>query len=439
MPDKSVKIDSAAKRGLVVAVGAVCLAAAFLAAKWGLASSAAVRIAGSNIMSIANSAEIRQDVLQVADLAIGLSPSDPYTHFAAARFLEKNFSFDDIERSLAEYETAAALMPHNYEMWLELGRARERSGDAEGAELALRKALELAPNYSRVQWALGNALLRQGRSDEGFAEIRRAVASDPTFTNPAANTAWQIFDGDMTEVRAAIGDSVRLNAAIATLLAGQNRPDEAADIWARIPKEEKFANLNAAGVQLMSQFIEAKKYRAASRVALDLSGNGEPVVGQVSNGSFEGEVKMQKAGHFEWRLGRGTQPQIAPTTGQKYSGNNSLVLIFNALESKEFRPLLQIVAVEPGKAYEFEMFYRSELKTSVIFKWEIVAANDGKVIASTEPLSNTAEWTGLRVKFAVPESTDGVIVRFARENCSGPVCPVNGNLWFDEMNLRLAQ
>jgi len=417
--NKSIKIDSQAKRGLLAAAAALCLIAAYFPAKWGLAGSAA----------------LRAENLDIAELTIDLAPSNPYAHLTAARLLEKNFSLEDVERSLAEYETAVALSPHNYLMWLDLGRARERTGDAEGAEQALRRAKELAPNYARVQWALGNALLRQGRTDEGFEEIRHAVASDPQYTNAAAHAAWQILDGDMEQMRSAIGDSPRLNAAIATLLASQKRYDEASEIWGRISRDEKSETLKETGDQLLSQFLEAKKFRAAARVAADMSA-GEAAIGQISNGGFEGEIKIQNAAPFDWQLGSGDRPQIAPTTGQKHAGNNSLVIIFNTAESKYFRPVSQIVAVDPGGQYELELFYRSDLKTLISLKWEIADAADGKVLAATEPMVVSPEWSAVRVRFSVPETTDGVIIRLARENCSGPVCPVNGNLWLDDFNLR---
>lgn len=421
MQYKQIKIDSALKRGALAAAALVCLIGAYFTAKWGLAASAA----------------LRADLPEVAQLTIDLAPSNPYTHLAAAQLLERNFSLEDVERSLIEYEAAAALSPHNYIMWLELGRARERNGDAEGAEQTLRRAKELAPNYSRVQWALGNALLRQGRTEEGFEEIRHAVASDPKFTNAAAYTAWQILDGDLAQVRSAIGDSPRLNAAIATLLAGQKRYDEAAGIWAGIPRDEKPENLRETGNLLLSQFGEAKKFRAAAHVAADLSGS-EAQIGQISNGGFEEAVKVQNAGTFEWQLGSGNEPQIAPTTGQKRSGNNSLVIIFNSVQSKDFRPVSQTVAVEPGMTYDLELFYRSDLKTAAVLKWEIVDASGGKVLAATEPIANKSEWAALGAEFTVPQTTDGIIIRLARENCSGPVCPMNGNLWLDDFSLRTA-
>ncbi len=179
MTVKSLKIDTLTKRVALLVAGVVCVFAAWHSARWGMANSAAGRA----------------DTADVTEYLTQLAPSDPQTHFGNAVLLEKSFDEEDIRRALAEFELAAASSPDNYLYWFELGRARERSGDAEGAESALRRALALAPNYARVQWGLGNALLRQGRTDEAFGEIRKAVAGDGAYAGPAATSAWQFYDG----------------------------------------------------------------------------------------------------------------------------------------------------------------------------------------------------------------------------------------------------
>ena len=61
--------------------------------------------------------------------------------------------------------------------------------------------MELAPTYAAVHWVYGNILLRQGKSTEAFVSIRNAVEADKKFAKPASTTAWDIFDGDIDEVR----------------------------------------------------------------------------------------------------------------------------------------------------------------------------------------------------------------------------------------------
>ena len=91
-------------------------------------------------------------------------------------------------------------------LWLALGKSRERNGDIGGAEKALRRAVELAPNYGDNHWTLGNNLLRQGKSEDAYNEIRQSTIGATKYVIPAIATAWQIFNGDISLIEKNIGD-----------------------------------------------------------------------------------------------------------------------------------------------------------------------------------------------------------------------------------------
>lgn len=419
MPAKTITLDSRYKRAAVFAVGAVALLFAFVVIRWALG----------------NAASTRAEDPEIARTTVGLAPDDAQTHYAAAVLLEKQFDVVSLDAAVKEYEQAAALSPYNYLYWLALGSARERAGDAEGGERALRKALELAPNYARVHWALGNALVRQGRVDEGFAEIREAVAGDPKLADLAASTAWVLLDGDVTRVRVALGESERLNASLALLLANEKRFDEAINVWESLSAEARTGPLAETGNLLSQKLLEAKRFRFALKIRGEASGNGGRE-GEVSNGGFEEPIKSQNTDPFSWQIAAGQQPQIAPTSGQKHGGNLSIVLILNSTESRDFRTISQTVAVVPGGEYSFEAYYRSDLKTKAGFIWEVVGTANNAVIAATEPTAPSADWTRMTVRFRVPAEADGIVLRLGRVNCDGPVCQVAGNLWFDDISLK---
>jgi hypothetical protein len=181
--------------------------------------------------------------------------------------------------------------------------------------------------------------------------------------------------------------------------------------------------------------IAEKKYGQAFLVYADMQGN-EPKPGQITNGGFEGDIKTQDVPIFEWQLGAGSQPQIALTDGQKHSGSRSIWLIFNSTEAKDFRTISQYVAVEGGKTYQFDAFYRSDLKSAAAFRWEIVNASDGTRLAVTDAVSNSPEWKQLSARFTVPQAAEAVIIRLARDNCTSAICPAAGKLWFDDLSLQ---
>ena len=427
MSVKIIRFDRGITHIYLIAIAIVCLAAAWFFIKWNFA----------NLVASGMDTD-RPELKVVADLLVQTAPDDPLTHLAAARMYEKTFDSADLARSLSEYEAAAGLGPENYSLWLELGRAYDRSGDDAKAEAAFRRASELAPNYSVVQWAYGNSLLRHRKTDEGFALIAKAAASDSQYSTPAAATTLQIFDGDLSAVRRVLGDTPETNAALASVLVSQTKLDDAADAWSKLASDDKRTRFKPIGDKLIEQFASAKKFQLAARITSDLAVDGteKPMVGQVSNGGFESEVKLRNAGMFEWRIAEGPAPPIGLSEGEKHAGKHSLLMSFNTIDVAAFRSVSQMVAVVPGATYELEIFYRSDLKTTAVFKWEIADAATGMAIASTPAITAAADWTSLKAKFTVPMGSDGVVIRLTREGCGAGSCPVNGKLSFDDISIK---
>lgn len=420
MSTRSIKITSVWRKSALAVIAVICAIAAGFFTEWGLAATAADRAADA----------------EVAVYLTGLAPDDPQIHYKAAVLLDRRFEPGDDEQSLHEYEIATGLAPDNYLFWLEVGRARERNGDPTRAENALRRALELAPNYARVQWAVGNNLLRQGRTDEAFVEIKKAVTADPTtFAGPAVIAARQFFGEDLNAIKRMLGGPIELDAALTSMLIREKRYDEAMEIWNSFPPDEKRASLRDVGILLATHLLETKNFRGAATVLAELGEiDDAPAVGKIGNGGFELAVKPTGAGPFEWNIAPGMQPQIVLSNGQKHSGNNSLLIVFNSKDGKEFRTITQLVPVEPNRYYELEMFVRADVKSPAVFKWEVVDAGDGHPIAVSDPIINGSNWMPLRIKFQ-SSTTDGVVIRFLRDNCGG-VCSVVGNIGIDDVALR---
>lgn len=419
---KSIKLETASSRIVLIIAGFLCLAAIVFFAKW----------------CFANAIAAQATFKEIAELSVDLAPNDPQAHYALAVMNEKTFLSEDLPKSLDEFEQAVALSPNDFRLWLAYGKARERSGDGAGAELALRKALEFAPNYAQVQWTLGNVLLRRGAVREAFFEIRRAAESDINYRIPAVAAAWQIFDGSLADVKQNLGDSANLNSALVMFLAKQKRFAEAVEIWNALPAEEKKTTFKMEGEALFGELIAAKQYRTALEIqtSIDDKSNAENFApGKIFNGGFEAEVKREKANVFDWQIADGGQPQIGFDDNQKVGGTRSLVMIFNSTDGKDFRQVSQVIAVEAARKYGFSIFYKSDLKTSGTLRWEIVDDSNGKVLATTNPISANADWTNLKTEFVTAAGTEAVTIRLVRESCKSIICPIAGKVWFDDFSV----
>lgn len=411
---------------MIIAAAIFCVCAAWFFIRWNFAGAVAMRIDPA-------AAESKSIAAWLTDLA----PADPQTHISAGRVLEKTFDSGDLASAVIEYEKAVDLSPHNYLVWLDLGRARSMSGDTTSAHSAYEQAHRLAPNYAAVQWVYGNSLVRQGSTDEGFTMIAIAAAGNAEYAQSAAALVLQIFDGDLAAARRAVGDGAIIDGAFANVLSNQKRFDEAAEAWSRFHAADKPDVFPTLGSDLVGRFADAKRFHQAAAIAADIRSESEkPKVGVISNGGFENEIKLRNAPIFEWQVADGAQPQIGIGEGQAHGGKFNLSIAFNTFEASVFRSVSQTVAVVPGAAYQFEMFYRSDLKTVAVLKWEIVDAANSDVIAATPPLTNATDWTASTVNFTMPGGSDGIIIRLAREGCGGPTCPANGRLSFDDFSLR---
>ncbi|MBX7054549.1 MAG: hypothetical protein K1X36_06300 [Pyrinomonadaceae bacterium] len=414
-----INTDGPLRRAVLAAAVMACLCMIWFFGKW----------------SFANAVSARADLPEIAELMIGLAPSDPQTHFAAAVLRERTFDPNDAAVSLAEYEASAALTPNNYLSWLALGRARERAGDAVGAEAALKRAMILAPNYADVKWAYGNWLIRSGRTDDGFVMIREAVAGKPDLLLPAASMAMQLMDGDIDRVRATLGDSTEVNAALAGYFLSKKSLDEAFDAWERMGAAVRDEKYRPLGENMTAQLAAGSRFRLAGKTMSAIAGDGESFagIGRLSNGDFEAPVKLRDAKLFEWQIGAGPDPQAGISEGQPHGGRYSLMLIFNTMQAADMRSITQTAAVEPGVSYTVEGYFRSELKGGVAL--EVADASDGKPLVRSAAFGPQSEWARFRIEFQVPLTTDGIVVRFVRDGCVSSVCPISGKLWIDDISM----
>lgn len=380
-------------------------------------------------------ASTRADRTDVADLAVDLAPSDPQTHYAAAVLYDRTFLADDQFRSLQEYETALALSPHNYLLWIEYGKALSRAGDVERAVMALRRARELAPNYASVAWALGNTLVRQGNEAEGFSEIGRAVESDAGYAAPAMAFEYQYFNGEIDRLRPLAESSPAAAAALTGLLAKDKRLDDAAAVWKTIERPAETDVVAAAGRSLVAELAAAKRYRLAFEVDRALTDRAS-APGEVRDGGFESGIKLEKAGVFDWQFSAGVQPQPLQSTAQPHGGNMSLVLRFGSNDGSSLRELSQVVTVSAGSRYTLRGFYRSDLKTSSQLVWQV---DTGGQTVEIPLAASAADWTEFNGTFIAPAGSDGAEIRLKVKSCGSSICPINGSLWLDDIALVKAE
>ncbi len=85
----------------------------------------------------------------------------------------------DWPRAARLYRKALWRVPDAPAIWVQYGHALKETGDVAGAEIAYRRAIVLAPDVAEWHLFLGEALLRQGRTEEACAALLRCEQLDP--------------------------------------------------------------------------------------------------------------------------------------------------------------------------------------------------------------------------------------------------------------------
>ncbi|HZI17570.1 MAG TPA: carbohydrate binding domain-containing protein [Pyrinomonadaceae bacterium] len=417
-----ISVRAAWRRALLAAAAALALFLAWQGLRWA---------AGSTLAEYAQDAE-------TAEAAARLAPGDPQPHLRMARLRRASFLPEEVPKSLAAYERAAALAPNNYLFWMELGRARAAAGDEEGGLAALRRAAELAPYYAQPRWLLGNALLRAGRSEEAFAELRLAGDADPTLRPQVFNLAWQLYGGEVARVMDAVGRTPAARAQLVGMLIGRGLLDEAQKVWSGLSAEDRRRE-RAAGEQLANALAGGKLYRRAAQVLAEAGAPAPGAPGQLLNGGFESEIVGAGKALFGWQVwpaAPNSGAQVALDVRNARTGSRSLRVSFNA--SGQADPnVSQVVPVEPGARYRLGFNVRTEeLKSAAGLEVVVTEAGSSAAIARSAPApAGTAGWQQETFEFTAGPTTDGIVVRLGRESCPESVCPIYGKIWYDDFSL----
>ena len=376
--------------------------------------------------------------LEMARVAARWAPADPFVHWRLGVLLRKQFSPDNLNEAVREFEIAVQLAPNDFRYWDELARSLEAAGDSDAAERAFRRAVELAPAYYYPRWHLGNFLMRQRNREGAFDELVRAATANEELWPQVLNLAWQAYDGDVDRIALEACKAPRVRIMFAGYLIGVNRPDDALRLWKTLSADDRRHEIDAAR-KLRKTFADAKRFRAALEVHRDIeaSPGSLPVAESFSNGGFEEAITLPVSKWFGWTLGSNVQAQIS-ISDAPHSGQRSLQIVISATAKLDRINASQTIVVEPNTQYNFECYARTEKLSSASPPVVIILdAATGEPITNSTPLpTGTNDWQRIALDFKTRNS-DGIIVMIGRLTCTvGDVCPIFGTVWYDDFNLQ---
>jgi hypothetical protein len=428
MPDALVTLETKTTKARIVLAVIVLSACAFawFAVRWQLGEMLAEQTSVSD-----------PNATELASVAVSLSPTNSLALWFRAGVANDLFSPENIERSVNLYQNVVRHAPFDFRWWGELARAYEQAGRYDAAESSFKRAVELAPAYVYPRWQLGNFLLRQGRNDEAFAELRRAADKPSIYRMPVYALAWEYFDHDPARLENAMPGSADARAELAYFYSGRARQDDAVRMWNLLSEDEKKTN-SIWAKNIGAVLFDNKYFRGAVEFTRQSGAEPDAQVETITNGGFESPTDFAEQPRFSWRRGdNNARSETATDGGIKHTGSRSLRITFKGFSSPEYNGISQFVAVVPGSRYSLRFWVRTDgLKSAGPPVVAVSTARDGTTVATSRPFpTGSNEWQESEVSFAAPADSDAIQIRLARVSC-GDNCPIAGTVWLDDFDLK---
>lgn len=155
-------------------------------------------------------------------------------------------------------------------------------------------------------------------------------------------------------------------------------------------------------------------------------------LGNVYNGGFETEPSNRG---FDWRLSEVAGAYVERLHSAGVGGELALRVSFEG-QRVPFHHVRQLLALPVGR-YRLDGRARAEgLRTERGLSWRVFCADNGRSLASSEPLTGTTTWRGFSFEFEVPEAGCGgqwlqleLPARIPAEQ------RVAGRAWFDDLGI----
>jgi hypothetical protein len=340
----------------------------------------------------------------------------------------------NLPASIEEYKQAIRLRPRDYVFWLGLARAHELNEDSTSAIAAAGQAVRLAPYYAQTHWQLGNILVRAGRHDDAFKELRLSAECDPRLLPAVIDLAWQLSGGHTQLIKEVIQpQSSDSFTALAEYFRKQGRINEAIEVF-----QAAGAGAKENRQQFLDELIAGRKFKEAWLLwSSDHDESHRNSVSGLVDPGFEYESKLDEVG-FGWR--RDTRAQ---SVSLSLDGNNpkegrwSLRVDFNGDSDPATPVISQLVPIEPLTSYKLRFVARTEGIVSGARPLVMVAdANSNSPLSQTSPFPQQVnEWQNYEIDFKSGETTNAIQLILRREACNKSPCPIFGRLWLDNFSL----
>jgi tetratricopeptide (TPR) repeat protein len=355
-------------------------------------------------------------------------------------FYEKwNFERRDLRRAVLYDQRATEANPRSDTYWMDLADAYEAIGQPAPAQGAFQRAQSVHPISSDVAWRYGNFLLRQKDYSEAFAELRRALMTDPNLTVEAVSECSKTSDDLPRILTEVLPNQNRYYLMALDYFLAQHQTDAALMVWDQLRALKPTAKM-AEVVPLINGLISQERVEDAQRVwrqALGATGwpqDGGGDSSLVFNGGFEHDMLN---GAFDWREDSVSGATFSSVSDVVHAGGRALRITFDGSENLDFQNLWQFSPVEPRHRYHFAAYLRLEgISTDSGIRFSIHDAFHPAALQILSPdLVGSQPWSLVEADFATGPETHLLTIALRRVPSWKFDNKLRGTVWVDDVSL----
>jgi len=368
--------------------------------------------------------------LPAADQSVHFSPDDPEAHYAKAMQLRNLERHGD---AVIELQQALSLRPADYFLCEALAQESDDAGSDTEAVEALRKSISLAPFYSEPHWRLGNLLLREGKADDAFDEMRRSLDTDPALYGQTLALAWVFYDGYVnTMPKAVLPHRPAEYAPFARMLVTHGQIESAMSL---LREAQQFLSPDDRRM-LIDALIEAGRFQEAHELwaKSDFNSRHDAI---LFDGGFEHLIEPNSE-RFGWQMMAGPTVRVLPSSDSPYAGQRNLRIEYSGNLDPAAAIVSQIIPITSSLRYRLTFAARTQELVSAALPIVVVTetSKDGQVLGRSMPLpAGTSGWHLFNVDFETASATRAVTVSVQRARCNVQPCPIFGSAEFDEFSM----
>ncbi len=371
--------------------------------------------------------------------AARLEPGNAEYWRHAGLFRQWELSPEGTSEAIRDLEIATRVNPRSPELWMELADAYQSLGDPIKAQKAYQEAQTSYPASAEVAWRFGSFLLYQGKTPDGYKEIRRALLLNPSLAPSAISECWQSDPNVDSLINHVLPAEHRYFHDAIGFFLSQHLGDAALAVWNR--QEPLGLPLTMAdAVPLIDELIDTNHTIEASKIwkqALeDTKWPQSPVHdgSLVFNGGFEHAIAN---GGYDWREETVSGAHFDFDNVTAHSGSRSLQVQFDGEANLDFRHLFQYLPVEPDTRYQFSAYVRTAaISTDRGICFEISdPLHPSELQVLTSEMSGSNPWTRVQAEITTAHDTRLIKLTLRRVASWKFDNKLSGAVWVDDITL----